>query len=59
MPIHLDWPISFLNLCPHFFAPHILHNLGSIFGRPHRIDAAIAVGFHPLVARVLVELDIM
>ncbi|KAL0908235.1 hypothetical protein M5K25_022720 [Dendrobium thyrsiflorum] len=42
----------------HLFYPRILHGLGSLFGRPLKIDNATAVGSRPSVARVLVELDI-
>ncbi|KAH0449849.1 hypothetical protein IEQ34_020541 [Dendrobium chrysotoxum] len=41
-----------------FFSPHILHALGSMFGRPLKVDNATSVGSRPSLARVLVELDI-
>ncbi|KAL0914945.1 hypothetical protein M5K25_015337 [Dendrobium thyrsiflorum] len=56
-PIIPIW-VSFPNLRPHLFSPRILHGLGSIFGRPLRLDNATANGSRPSVARVLVELDI-
>ncbi|KAH0465706.1 hypothetical protein IEQ34_005809 [Dendrobium chrysotoxum] len=40
-------------------APRILHCLCSIFGRPLRCDNATSTGSHPLVAHVLVELDVL
>ncbi|KAH0464111.1 hypothetical protein IEQ34_006897 [Dendrobium chrysotoxum] len=36
----------------------ILHGLGSIFGRPLKIDHATSIGSRPSVARVLMELDV-
>ncbi|KAI0495640.1 hypothetical protein KFK09_021943 [Dendrobium nobile] len=56
-PIIPIW-ISFPNLRPHFFSPHILHGLRSLFGKPFKTDNAIVVGSRPSVASVLVELDI-
>ncbi|KAL0906063.1 hypothetical protein M5K25_024525 [Dendrobium thyrsiflorum] len=56
-PIVPIW-VSFPNLWPHLFSPRILHGLGSIFGRPLRLDNATANGSRPSVPRVLVELDI-
>ncbi|KAL0903853.1 hypothetical protein M5K25_025907 [Dendrobium thyrsiflorum] len=38
--------------------PYILHGLGSLFGRPLKIDHATACGLRPSVTCVLVELDI-
>ncbi|KAH0467727.1 hypothetical protein IEQ34_002760 [Dendrobium chrysotoxum] len=40
------------------FSPRILHALGSMFGRPLKIDNATYVGSRPSLVRVLVELDI-
>ncbi|PKU80847.1 hypothetical protein MA16_Dca009258 [Dendrobium catenatum] len=56
-PIVPIW-ISFLNLRLHFFNPKVLHALGAIFGRPLQTDQATATRTRPLVARVLVEVDI-
>ncbi|KAI0503720.1 hypothetical protein KFK09_014659 [Dendrobium nobile] len=56
-PIVPIW-ISFPNLRLHFFNNHVLHALGSIFGRPLQIDQATANRSRPSVARVLVEIDI-
>ncbi|KAI0496696.1 hypothetical protein KFK09_023020 [Dendrobium nobile] len=50
--------VSFPNLRPHLFSPRILQGLGSIFGRPLKINHATSFGFLPSVARVLVELDV-
>ncbi|KAL0904233.1 hypothetical protein M5K25_026317 [Dendrobium thyrsiflorum] len=50
--------VSFPNLRPHLFSPRILHGLGSLFGKPLKIDNATSVGSRPSVARVLVELDV-
>ncbi|KAL0926198.1 hypothetical protein M5K25_002408 [Dendrobium thyrsiflorum] len=50
--------VSFPNLRPHLFSPRILHSLGSMFGRPLKVDSATSVGSRPSLARVLVELDI-
>ncbi|KAH0469755.1 hypothetical protein IEQ34_001313 [Dendrobium chrysotoxum] len=36
--------ISFPNLCPHLFSFHILHGLGSLFGRPIQMDNATTIG---------------
>ncbi|KAL0916585.1 hypothetical protein M5K25_014111 [Dendrobium thyrsiflorum] len=56
-PVILIW-ISFPNLRPHLFSPFILHGLGLLFGRPLKVDNAIAVGTRPYTARVLVEIDV-
>ncbi|KAL0928477.1 hypothetical protein M5K25_000361 [Dendrobium thyrsiflorum] len=56
-PVIPIW-ISFPNLRPHLFSPRILHSLGSMFGRPLKVDSATSVGSRPSLARVLVELDI-
>ncbi|KAL0917056.1 hypothetical protein M5K25_012097 [Dendrobium thyrsiflorum] len=56
-PIIPIW-VSFPNLRPHLYSPRILHGLGSIFGRPLKIDHATSTGSRPSVARVLVELDV-
>ncbi|PKU71221.1 hypothetical protein MA16_Dca007217 [Dendrobium catenatum] len=56
-PVVLLW-ISFPSLRPHLFSSRILFGLGSVFGRPIQNDNATAVGSHPSVARILVELDI-
>ncbi|KAI0529408.1 hypothetical protein KFK09_001957 [Dendrobium nobile] len=56
-PIVPIWA-SFPNLRPHLFSPRILHGLGSMFGRPLRIDNATMNGIRPSVARILVELDV-
>ncbi|KAL0908343.1 hypothetical protein M5K25_022832 [Dendrobium thyrsiflorum] len=50
--------VSFPNLRPHLFSPRILHALGSMFGRPLKVDNATSVGSRPSLAHVLVELDI-
>ncbi|KAL0916491.1 hypothetical protein M5K25_014011 [Dendrobium thyrsiflorum] len=50
--------IFFPNLRPHLFSPRILHALGSLFGRPLKVDNATSIGSRPSLARVLVELDI-
>ncbi|KAL0926253.1 hypothetical protein M5K25_002467 [Dendrobium thyrsiflorum] len=50
--------ISFPNLRLHFFNAHVLHALGSIFGRPLKTDQATASRSRPSVARILVEVDI-
>ncbi|KAH0465952.1 hypothetical protein IEQ34_006055 [Dendrobium chrysotoxum] len=42
--------ISFSNLRPHLFSPHILHGLGLLFGRPLKVDNATSIG--PLVPLV-------
>ncbi|KAL0923173.1 hypothetical protein M5K25_007218 [Dendrobium thyrsiflorum] len=55
--IVLVW-LSFPELHPHLFSPHILFGLGSIFGRPIHTDNAITVGSHCSEARILVEMDI-
>ncbi|PKU67866.1 hypothetical protein MA16_Dca019392 [Dendrobium catenatum] len=57
-PIIPIW-ISFSSLQPHFFAPNIFHNLGSLFGQPLKINSADYLGSQPSLAHVLVELDIM
>ncbi|KAI0502301.1 hypothetical protein KFK09_017248 [Dendrobium nobile] len=41
-----------------FFSPRILHDMGSLFGKPLKTDNATVVGSRPSVARVLMELDI-
>ncbi|KAL0910208.1 hypothetical protein M5K25_021163 [Dendrobium thyrsiflorum] len=56
-PVILIW-VSFPNLRPHLFSPRILHTLGSMFGRPLKVDNATSVGSRPSLVRVLVELDI-
>ncbi|KAL0928179.1 hypothetical protein M5K25_000048 [Dendrobium thyrsiflorum] len=56
-PIISIW-VSFPHLRPHLFAPRILHGLGSMFGRPLKIDHATSTGSKPSVARVFVELDV-
>ncbi|KAL0909629.1 hypothetical protein M5K25_020515 [Dendrobium thyrsiflorum] len=56
-PVVPIW-VSFPNLRPHLFSPRILQGLGSIIGRPLKIDQATSVGFRPSVARILVELDV-
>ncbi|KAL0908480.1 hypothetical protein M5K25_022977 [Dendrobium thyrsiflorum] len=56
-PVIPIW-VSFPQLRPHLFSPRILHGLGSIFGKPLKIDTAISAGSRPSVAHVLVELDI-
>ncbi|KAL0908782.1 hypothetical protein M5K25_023291 [Dendrobium thyrsiflorum] len=56
-PIFLIW-VSFPNLRPHLFSLRILHELGSMFGCPLKIDHATSSGSRPSVARVLVELDV-
>ncbi|KAL0911338.1 hypothetical protein M5K25_019472 [Dendrobium thyrsiflorum] len=56
-PVVPIW-VSFSNLRPHLFSPRILQGLGSIFGRPLKIDQATSVGSRPFVARILVELDV-
>ncbi|PKU77647.1 hypothetical protein MA16_Dca013439 [Dendrobium catenatum] len=56
-PVIPIW-ISFLKRRPHMFSPRILHAVGSLFGRPLKVDSATSVGSQPSVARVLVELDI-
>ncbi|PKU80092.1 hypothetical protein MA16_Dca021719 [Dendrobium catenatum] len=56
-PIVPVW-VLFPGLRPHFFSSRILHGLGSLFGRPLKVDSATAVGSRPSVARILVELDI-
>lgn len=53
-PIVPIW-IFFLNLSLHFFNPHVLHALGSIFGRPLQTNQATATRSRPSVARILVE----
>ncbi|KAI0504440.1 hypothetical protein KFK09_015392 [Dendrobium nobile] len=50
--------VSFPNLRPHLFAPRILFGLGSMFGKPLKIDHATSSGRRPSIARVLVELDV-
>ncbi|KAL0912632.1 hypothetical protein M5K25_018616 [Dendrobium thyrsiflorum] len=56
-PVVPIW-VSFPNLRPHLFSPRILQGLGTIFGRPLKIDQATSVGSRPSVARILVELDV-
>ncbi|KAL0914599.1 hypothetical protein M5K25_014961 [Dendrobium thyrsiflorum] len=56
-PIVPIW-ISFPNLRPHLYSTRILHGLGLLFGRPLKVDHAIAVGLRPSVARVFVEIDV-
>ncbi|KAH0457728.1 hypothetical protein IEQ34_013043 [Dendrobium chrysotoxum] len=56
-PIILIW-VSFTNLRPHLFSPWILHGLRSIFCHPLKIDHATSTGSKPLVAHVIVELDV-
>ncbi|KAL0907645.1 hypothetical protein M5K25_022065 [Dendrobium thyrsiflorum] len=56
-PVVPIW-VSFPNLRPHLFSPRILQGLGSIIGRPLKIDQATSVGSRPSVARILVELDV-
>ncbi|XP_028557077.1 uncharacterized protein LOC110105990 [Dendrobium catenatum] len=56
-PVIPIW-ISLPKLRPHLFTPRILHVVGSLFGRPLKVDSATFVGSRPSVARVLVELDI-
>ncbi|PKU83181.1 hypothetical protein MA16_Dca024566 [Dendrobium catenatum] len=56
-PIVPIW-ISFPNLRLNFFNTHVLHALGSIFGRPLQTDQATANRSRPYIARVLVEIDI-
>ncbi|KAL0906731.1 hypothetical protein M5K25_025248 [Dendrobium thyrsiflorum] len=56
-PVVPIW-VSFTNLRPHLFSPRILQGLGSIFGRPFKIDHATSIGSRPSVARILVELDV-
>ncbi|KAH0451258.1 hypothetical protein IEQ34_018557 [Dendrobium chrysotoxum] len=50
--------VSFPNLRPHLFSPHIFHGLGSLFGRPLKVDNATSTGSHFSLAHVLVLLDI-
>ncbi|KAL0923362.1 hypothetical protein M5K25_007416 [Dendrobium thyrsiflorum] len=57
-PIIPIW-ISIPNLRPHLFSPRILHDLGSLFGRPLQMDNAnYSNGTRSSVARVLDELDV-
>ncbi|PKU75028.1 hypothetical protein MA16_Dca019956 [Dendrobium catenatum] len=48
-PIIPIW-VSFPNLRPHHFSPKILHALGSLLGRPLKIDSATSVGSQPSLA---------
>ncbi|KAL0920089.1 hypothetical protein M5K25_009197 [Dendrobium thyrsiflorum] len=56
-PVIPIW-VSFPKLRPHLFSPRILHALGSIFGRPLKVNNATSMGSRASVVRVLVELDI-
>ncbi|KAH0457044.1 hypothetical protein IEQ34_014951 [Dendrobium chrysotoxum] len=56
-PSILIW-VSFPNTHPYLFARHILHGLGSIFGRPLRCDNVTSIGARLSITCVLVELDI-
>ncbi|KAI0510483.1 hypothetical protein KFK09_011085 [Dendrobium nobile] len=56
-PIVPIW-LSFPNIRLHFFNQHVLHAIGSVFGRPLQSDQATAARSRPSVARILVEIDI-
>ncbi|KAL0927754.1 hypothetical protein M5K25_001961 [Dendrobium thyrsiflorum] len=56
-PVISIW-VSFPNLRPHLFSPRILFGLGSIIGRPLKVDNASSVSSRSFVAHVLVKLDI-
>ncbi|KAH0465835.1 hypothetical protein IEQ34_005938 [Dendrobium chrysotoxum] len=62
IPIWVSSPnlhqVSFPNLHPCLFSPRILNGLGVLFGRPLYIDNETVVASRPLVAWVLIELDI-
>lgn len=42
-----------------FYNPHVLYALVLIFGRPLHIDQVMASKLRPLVAGILVEVDII
>ena len=56
-PIALVW-LAFYNLPIHFFDKTMLFSIAAAFGHPLKVDEPTANLTRPLVARVLVEVDV-